>query len=98
VRFLAIGLMTAVGVGLTSQASHSASLLDNFTIKGKSYFEYTQPISDEGPATTDAFSEFHFTRAYLTIQHNIDDRFQVRYRTDVDRKADDKLRPFVKHA
>ncbi len=71
----------------------------DFKIKGQTYFDFEQPVTDDGPRTTGEFSSFDFRRGYLTIDHAIDDDFTIRYRTDVDRKGGaDKLRAFVKHA
>ena len=79
--------------------------LEGFKISGKTYFDYTHDISNDGPRTNGQDNSFVFRRAYLTISKQINDDFAVRFRMDADRvsavnaqgKADDKLRPFLKH-
>lgn len=74
--------------------------LEGFTIKGKAYLDYGYLVSDEGPAADkygNGWNAFKFRRAYFTLEHKFGDNFKVRFRTDADRKADDKLRVFVKH-
>ncbi|KAA3618320.1 MAG: hypothetical protein D8M58_20685 [Calditrichaeota bacterium] len=78
-------------------AGLNAGDLEGFKISGKSYFDYTHDISKDGPRANGQDNGFMFRRAYLTINKTINDDFSVRFRTDADRKADDKLRPFVKH-
>jgi len=76
------------------------SPLDGFTIKGKAYLDYSYLLSDDGPMAEskgDGWNAFKFRRAYFTLEHKFGDNFKVRFRTDADRKADDKLRVFVKH-
>ena len=96
-------ILTALA-GATLALSGAASANDygafeNFKISGAAYFDFTQPVSDSGPRSAGDFSAFDFGRAYLTIDHKIDEQFAIRYRTDADHKGDDeKLRVFVKHA
>jgi hypothetical protein len=68
------------------------------TIQGRFYFDYFYTINKDGPKFEDFISDgFMFRRAYLTISHKLNETFAIRYRTDIDRKADDKLRPFIKN-
>jgi hypothetical protein len=68
------------------------------TIKGRFYFDYSYTFTDEGPKYTNFLSDgFMFRRGYLTINRMLNETFSVRFRTDIDRKADDKLRPFIKN-
>lgn len=71
--------------------------LDGFKIKGTTYFDLFAPLTEEGPRTMGEISAFEFRRAYFTVEHTLNDEFAVRFRTDADRKADDKFRPFIKH-
>jgi len=38
----------------------------DFKIKGQTYFDFEQPVTDDGPRTTGEFSSFDFRRGYLT--------------------------------
>ncbi len=71
--------------------------LEGYKISGKTYFDYAHDVSKDGPRTNGQDNGFILRRAYLTISKQINDDFSVRFRTDADRKVDDKLRPFVKH-
>ncbi|RMH70684.1 MAG: hypothetical protein D6675_08685 [Gemmatimonadetes bacterium] len=95
-RFFMLVLSIAV-LFVASTVSYAGSL-DGLEIKGKAYFDYYHDISNTGPRADGQENAFKFRRTYLTINKKIDDTFSVRFRTDADRKADDKLRPFVKHA
>ncbi len=75
--------------------------LEGFSIKGKAYFDYSYLLSSRGPMAESqgqGWDSFKFRRAYFTLEHKISDKFKFRFRTDADRKADDKLRVFLKHA
>jgi len=88
---------------LFSQAYVSAedkNPLEGFTIKGKAYFDYGYLLSSKGPVAEkhgEGWNYFIFRRAYFTLEHKINDTFKFRFRTDADRKVDDKARPFLKH-
>ena len=60
---------------------------------GKSYFEYFKQDN-----SLNQVDQFQFTRYYFTYDKQITDDLSIRYRLDADRKADDKMRPFLKHA
>lgn len=60
---------------------------------GKSFFEYFKPDN-----SLNEIEKFQFTRYYFTYDKKITDNLAIRYRLDADRKADDKMRPFLKHA
>lgn len=60
---------------------------------GKSYFEYFKPDN-----SLNKIEKFQFTRYYFTYDKQITENLAVRYRLDADRTADDKMRPFLKHA
>lgn len=60
---------------------------------GKTYFEYFRPDN-----SFKEVEKFRFTRYYFTYDKNISDDLAIRYRLDADRKTDDKMRPFLKHA
>lgn len=70
---------------------------DNVTFSGKVYFDYSHDVSKDGPRSVGPNNGFMFRRVYFTANKNIDDNFSVRFRTDADRGADSKLRPFIKH-
>ena len=74
--------------------------LEGFTIKGKAYFDYSYLLSSEGPEAIsqgEGWNSFKFRRAYFTLEHQINDKFKFRFRTDADRNVDDKARVFMKH-
>ncbi len=74
--------------------------LAGFTIKGKAYFDNIYLLSSEGPLAEkygEGWNAFQFRRAYFTLEHKISDTFKFRFRTDADRKVDDKSRVFMKH-
>jgi hypothetical protein len=74
--------------------------LEGFSIKGKAYFDYSYLLSSKSPLAEkygDGWNAFKFRRAYFTLEHQISDRFKFRFRTDADRKVDDKFRVFMKH-
>jgi len=74
--------------------------LEGFTIKGKAYFDYSYLLSSKGPMAEkygDGWSVFKLRRAYFTLEHKFSDTFKFRFRTDADRKVDDKSRVFMKH-
>ena len=60
---------------------------------GKSYFEYFKPDN-----SLNNVEKFQFTRFYFTYDKQLTENLAVRYRLDADREADDKMRPFLKHA
>jgi hypothetical protein len=67
-------------------------------LNGRFYFDYNYAFTQEGPKYKDFLSDgFMFRRSYLTISRRFNETFAIRFRTDIDRKADDKLRPFVKN-
>ncbi len=84
-----------IGYQLVFSAANPQS---NYQISGRAYFNYSYNLTTDGPRTEGNFNSFAFTRFYMTIDRQMTDDFAVRFRTDVDRKADDKLRPFVKAA
>jgi len=97
-RLLAIAAIIAIANSTLPQAyAADAGPLDGFKIKGTTYFDLIAPVTDEGPRTMGEISAFEFRRAYFTVEHTLNDQFAVRFRTDADRKADDKFRPFIKH-
>lgn len=69
----------------------------DFKFSGNIFYDYMHGISSDGPRTRGSENGFMFRRAYITITKKIDDNFTMRYRLDADRKADDKLRPFLKN-
>ncbi len=74
--------------------------LEGFSIKGKAYFDYSYLVSSSGPIAEDkgaGWNDFKLRRAYFTMEHQISERFKFRFRTDSDRKVDDKSRVFMKH-
>ena len=60
---------------------------------GRAFFEYFIPDN-----STNDVTQFKFTRYYFTYDYKISDIIEIRYRLDADRKADDKMRTFMKHA
>lgn len=60
---------------------------------GKTFFEYFKPVN-----SLREVEKFQITRYYFTYDKKITDNLATRYRLDADRKADDKMRPFLKHA
>ncbi len=90
-------LLSVILVMVSGSSIIFAGDLAGYKISGKIYFDYTHDISKDGPRTNGQDNGFEFRRAYLTINNKINDDFSVRFRTDADRKADDKMRPFLKH-
>ena len=83
------------GISLLSAGESDAS---KTTFKGRFYFDYNYPFTKDGPAYSDFLNNgFVFRRSYLTLSSKLNETFSIRFRTDVDRKADDKLRPFIKN-
>lgn len=85
------------GFSVFAQHTHP---LEGFEIKGKAYFDYGYLLSSKGPLADqcgDGWNYFKFRRGYFTLDRHFGDVFKLRFRTDADREADDKLRPFVKN-
>ena len=62
-------------------------------ISGITFFEYFRPDN-----SLDEVETFRFTRYYFTYDKTITNNLAIRYRLDADRKADAKMRLFLKHA
>ena len=60
---------------------------------GITFFEYYRPDN-----SLKDVEKFRFTRYYFTYDKKITDNLAIRYRLDADRKADDNMRPILKHA
>lgn len=93
-----LGFMVICVLLFASMAMAGDNPLEGYKISGKAYFDYTHDISKDGPRANGSDNAFKFRRYYITINKKLNDQFSVRFRTDADRKADDKMRPFVKHA
>lgn len=95
-----IAILFVTWFGLYPLSADEENPLEGFTLKGKAYFDYDYLLSSKGPAAEEygkGWNNFKFRRAYFTLEHKFSDRFKFRLRTDADRKADDKLRVFLKH-
>jgi hypothetical protein len=98
-RMVSIGLILYLS-SLSLVLGQEKNPLEGFSIKGKAYFDYSYLLSTNGPLAASqgtGWNSFKFRRAYFTLEHKISDKFKFRFRTDADRKADDKLRVFAKH-
>ncbi len=99
-RMMSLGLILFL-FSLSLVLGQDKNPLAGFTIKGKAYFDYSYLLSSSGPIAESqgqGWNSFKFRRAYFTLEHKISEKFKFRFRTDTDRKADDKLRIFLKHA
>jgi len=64
------------------------------------YFDYTHDLTDDGYLTAsrvDQNNRFLFRRAYFNYENKISKNIKFRFRYDADRRAGEKLRPFVKN-
>lgn len=98
-RMMSLGLIFFL-FSLPLALGQEKNPLAGFTIKGKAYFDYSYLLSSNGPLAESQgknWNSFKFRRAYFTLEHKISEKFKFRFRTDADRKVDDKSRPFVKH-
>ena len=90
VKFAAIITITLF---ITSVSSGKLLAEELGKFSGKAYFEYFIPDDSSKNVT-----QFRFTRYYFTYDYKMSDNIEIRYRLDADRKADDKMRAFLKHA
>lgn len=88
-----LAAVLTITVYITAVSSGNLIAEEAGKLSGKAYFEYLNPDNSTGDVT-----QFRFTRYYFTYDYNISDKIKIRYRLDADRKADDKMRPFMKHA
>ncbi len=98
-RMMSLGVILVLS-SLSFVWGQDKNPLAGFTIKGKAYFDYSYLLSSSGPMAESqgqGWNDFKFRRAYFTVEHKISDEFKFRFRTDADRKADDKQRVFLKH-
>lgn len=98
-RMFSIGLIFFF-FSLSPVLGQDRNPLEGFMINGKVYFDYSYLLSQKGPEVENHgkdWNHFKFKRAYLTVEHQISEKFKFRFRTDADREADDKARPFLKH-
>jgi hypothetical protein len=93
-------IMVLYGFRWYSVFAQHTHALEGFEIKGKAYFDYGYLLSSKGPLADrygDGWNYFKFRRGYFTLDRQFGDVFNFRFRTDADREADDRLRPFVKN-
>ena len=98
-RMMSLGLILFLS-SLSLVLGQDKNPLEGFSIKGKAYFDYSYLLSSSGPLAESqgqGWNSFKFRRAYFTLEHKINDKFKFRFRTDADRKVDDKERVFLKH-
>jgi len=88
-----LAAVLTITVFITAVSSGKLFAEEAGKFSGKAYFEYFIP-----DGSTNDVTQFRFTRYYFTYDYKISDNIEIRYRLDADRKADDKMRPFMKHA